>query len=300
MPTASSSAATTASPPEARPRAAICPRSDASPRFGRGRADWRPSISWCCRHPYELLVQPPVAGQLRMEAQRKDVPLPDGHRAAVVCGHDLGGASRFHERRPDEHPGERLAVESGNVQRGLEAVDLPPVAVAPDRDVEQAHAALILHPVRDLLREENHARTCGERGQALRDRSAQRLEQPDPLHQHRHGRALAARKDDAVEPFEISFGLDEARLGAHRLECADMLSKRTLHREDPDDWSCFSPRARTTSLWQRAARPSGWRGSRARASPFPAPRKLPPAPRACRSTWWPRRSPWHASRGPRT
>src|SRR6266849_5105543 len=120
------------------------------------------------------------------------------------------------------------------------------------------------------------------------------------LHEHRHRRALAAWEDDAIETLEIIFDLDQAGLRGDRLERTHMLGKRTLHREDPDQRSAGRTSSAPTSLWQRAALPLGWLESRARASPFPIPRRPPRARRACRNMSSRPRSPWRASRGPRT
>src|SRR6185312_5911458 len=101
---------------------------------------------------------------------------------------------------------------------------------------------------------------------------------------------------DAVEPRQVLFGAYEARARAAGFERPDVLGESPLHREDPDEGKVFL----ATSPWQRAARPSGWWGSRFRASPSPTPWTPRPARPACRSTWSRPRSPWHASRGPRT
>src|SRR5439155_18418075 len=127
-------------------------------------------------HADELAVEPQVAAQLRMEAQRHDAALPHRDRMMVVAGDHLYVASSLDEWGADEHPWKRLAVKAVDVELSLKAVDLAAVAVAPHADVEQAEAALAAHSVCDVAREHDHAGACGERSEAALDGVAQRLE----------------------------------------------------------------------------------------------------------------------------
>src|SRR5690348_12532145 len=199
--------------------------------------------------------------------------------AFVTCD-DTHTAGPLHERRTDEDPGEGLAVHAFDVQRQLEAVHLTAVTVATYVDVEQTETCLARHAVGDVAGEHDHAGAGRKRREAFATGLAQRLEQADTLHEHRHGRALATWEDDAVETFEIFARPHEPRACARLFQCFDVFRERSLHREDPDEGFgvCFP-----TSLGQRAARPSGWPGSRGRASLRPAPPKPRPAPLVCRS-----------------
>src|SRR5687768_12082495 len=89
----------------------------------------------------ELLVEPPIVRQLRVEGRRRDRALAHEHRAALVVGQHLDGRTGpLDPRSADEHGVERL-VEPDDVEIGLEGVDLATVGVAAHRDVEDAEAA---------------------------------------------------------------------------------------------------------------------------------------------------------------
>src|SRR5438309_940772 len=120
-------------------------------------------------HFHELLMKPPIARQLGMKAEREDVALAHCDSATLMRGYDLGGASRLHQRRPDEHARKGLAAQARDLEVGLEAVDLAAIAVTSHRDVEQAHAMLALHPVGDVARENDHACARRECRQTARD-----------------------------------------------------------------------------------------------------------------------------------
>ena len=90
----------------------------------------------------EQLVQPGVVGQLRVERVPR-APAPGGSStgSAVDLGQDLDAvADPLDDGRPDEHGVERRAVEPGDVEVGLERVDLAPEGVAPHVDVDGAEA----------------------------------------------------------------------------------------------------------------------------------------------------------------
>src|SRR4029077_6656629 len=115
---------------------------------------------------------------------------------------------------PDEDTGKALSIHPLDAERGFEAVDLATVSVAFHRDVEQSESLLVGHPVGDVFGEHDHARAGGERRETAANRFAQRLEESDPLHQHRHRRALATWQHDAVQAFEVLTILDHARARA--------------------------------------------------------------------------------------
>src|SRR5439155_1149136 len=139
------------------------------------------------------------------------------------------------QRRPNKDAGKRLATQAVDVKRRLEAVDLSAISVAADSDVEQAEPLLPGHPIRDVLGQHDHARARRESREAAANRIAQRLEQADTLHQHGHRRALAAGKDDPIEPIEVFARAHQARARTRPFERAYMLGKGALHREDPDE-----------------------------------------------------------------
>ena len=179
----------------------------------------------------------------------------------VACDNpDVSGS--LDQRRANEDARECLAVHALDVERSLEAVYLPAVAVAADADVQETEPVLVGHSIGDVAREHDHARAGGEGREAALDRLAQRLEQAGALHQHRHRRALAAREHDSVQALEVLAAAHEPGACPGGLQRLDVLREGSLHREDPDEgWL-----AGATSLGQRAALPSGWPGSRGHAS----------------------------------
>src|SRR5688572_22425182 len=101
---------------------------------------------------------------------------------AVDLGEDLDvGAGALDERRPDEHGGDGPAVDAGDVEVGLEAVDLATERVATDGDVDGAEAPLVGAAVEDLAAEEDHPRARAERWHAVGEALGDRVEQAGRL-----------------------------------------------------------------------------------------------------------------------
>jgi hypothetical protein len=121
------------------------------------------------------------------------------------------------------------------VEAGFEAVDLAPVAVAADADVEQAETLLFRHAVCHLAREHDHAGARGQHRQPVLDGAPQRLEQTHALQEHGHGRALASRQHQSAQTLEVCARPHQPRPRAARLERADVLCKSTLHGQDADE-----------------------------------------------------------------
>ncbi len=72
-------------------------------------------------HIQQDLVQPRLARQLRMEGDRQQVALADGHRVSIDPSQDLDPrAVLCHPRRADEHGMDRAAVQAVERQIGLE------------------------------------------------------------------------------------------------------------------------------------------------------------------------------------
>src|SRR6266508_6904806 len=113
--------------------------SGASLRFERGREGPRVGLSSVrCRQAHELSMQPQVAAELGVKTKRGDPAVAHGHRMPLVRRDHLDVAGPLDQRRPDEDPWKRLAVQAIDAKRRLEAVYLPPISVAADGDVEQA------------------------------------------------------------------------------------------------------------------------------------------------------------------
>ena len=150
---------------------------------------------------------------------------------------------------PDEHDVERC-VEAGDVEVGLEAVQLAAVAVAPYGRRRPSEAALVRAAVDDLGGEQDHARTCrkraGRRSVGPRPRRTARWRE-----QVRHGRRSPPGTNRAVDP--------SGRVGQARL--------------DPTS----TPRSHAALNWTRELDLQG-RGRRA-APGAPRPSPAPPCGR---------------------
>ena len=110
--------------------------------------------------------------------------------------------------------------EVGEVEVGLERVDLAAEGVAAHGDVDGAEAALVGPAVEDLGAEEDHPGAGAEGGQPVGQPLGQRVEQPGRLEQHRHRGGLAARQHERVDLVELGGGADLAGLSAEGAQAA--------------------------------------------------------------------------------
>jgi hypothetical protein len=88
----------------------------------------------------------------------------------------------------------------GDLEVGLEAVDLAAVGVAAHGHIDRAEAALVLATVEHVGGEQDHARAGAEHRHARREPRAQRyVEQARrAVEQLRHGGGLAAGHDPSI------------------------------------------------------------------------------------------------------
>ena len=214
-------------------------------------------------------MQAVVVGELWVEGGRHDAALAHEHGVILVPGEHLDGRShRLDPRRPDEHAVERR-VEAVDVEIGLEAVELAPVAVALDGDVEGAEAALVGSAVVDLGGQQDHPGARPEHRQAVGEPGLELVEQTARGEQRGHRRALAARHHERVEAGEVGGAADLWRVDAEVSERAAVGAERPLQRQ--------TRRRRTWGL--RVSPPSpAPRGGRRRSS-IPMPVIGAPRPR---------------------
>src|SRR5690242_10617185 len=96
--------------------------------------------------PYEVeepLVHSRVVRQLRMERGDEDAAVAEQDRLAVELGQHLDAASSLGDaRRADEDAAQRLGF-ARELEVGLEARDLPAVAVSPHLEVEHAEVVAV-------------------------------------------------------------------------------------------------------------------------------------------------------------
>ena len=75
-------------------------------------------------------MQPPVASQLGVKAEREDAALAHRHGAAFVRGNDFRAARRLQQWRPDEHARKGLAAQARDLEvAGLGGKTFPGVFI---------------------------------------------------------------------------------------------------------------------------------------------------------------------------
>ena len=109
-----------------------------------------------------------------------------------------------------------------DLDRRLEARDLPTERVALDREVDQAEPLAVEH---------DHA---GAGAEDRRRERADRLVEAVQAHQAHHRGRLAARDDQAVEAVELLRQAHLDPLDAEATQHRDVLAERSLQCEDAD------------------------------------------------------------------
>ena len=97
----------------------------------------------------------------------------------------------------------KRVVEAGDVEVGLEAVELAAVAVAANREVDQVEPSLVGAAVEHVGGAQDHAGAGAEHRQPVDQATLQFVEEPAGGEQPRHRRALAAGQHDGIEAVEI-------------------------------------------------------------------------------------------------
>ncbi len=148
-----------------------------------------------------------VTRNLGMERESEVTSRAHGDRFLLIAGHDFDALARARNTRSaNEHAARssffRVEPLDDRSKLGLEAVDLPAVAVAPHRDVDEAHG---FHPARvfETGRHENAARAGtheGFVGRKLHQRIEHVVDAKKPV---QHGR-LATGNHERIARFEIA------------------------------------------------------------------------------------------------
>src|SRR6266571_1474631 len=146
----------------------------------------------------------PVRGQLGVEGCGKQLPLPDGDdpTGALVGSQNADARTGpLYPRRPDEDGAERVRTVAESAQRDvvLEGVDLAAERVPADGHVDTAVGLLAFDAVGQPVGQHDHPGAGTERGQALVDELAQRLEDVEGDGEPPQRRRLAAGYHQAVE-----------------------------------------------------------------------------------------------------
>jgi hypothetical protein len=142
------------------------------------------------------------------------VPLVAGqHLHPLAPGLDPGGA--------DEDSAQRLVADPGDLEVGLEALQLAAEGVAPGGRVEEAEVLGVADDQAGAGAEDRPARLV---------MGAQRRLQPAGLDPLADRRALAAGDDEAVEPSQLLGSADLDRFGAEPAQGADVGFEAPLER----------------------------------------------------------------------
>ena len=144
-----------------------------------------------------------VGRQLRMERSRQHSALTNEDGIAVMSSENLDAcANSLNAWRADEHRVEG-AVEVGNREVRLEAVDLPAVRIASNVDIESLKRSLIGASVVDVLCEEDHSGARSENGHLIAQTLGDGIEQVGCREQVGHRRRLSPRHDEGVNAIQI-------------------------------------------------------------------------------------------------
>ena len=217
-----------------------------------------------------------VASHLGMERRRHQRALPD--RDDPTGGRSRAGSATFASTSTPSPTasthGARMKIactgslEPGEVEVGLEGVDLASEGVAAHGDVEAAERLLPVDAVLDPVGQQDHAGAGAEDRHPVRDPLAQRVEQVEDPGQLGHRRRLTARQDQAVALRELGLPPYGDRARAQGVQDAQMLTHVALQGEDTDDGSGHGrrlvppPRRLETAARWGDEKPS--RGSRGR------------------------------------
>src|SRR5487761_131490 len=177
-----------------------------------------------------------VLGQFRMKSRSKQVLLFHEHGQSIrFSQHAYAPARTPDDGRADENHLNRMAGQGGAVAGANRAVDLPPISVALNCDIEQ--------PERFLCRPQHFARQQDGACASSENGFAPGRKRPDGcahafVHENfQHGRALAARHDEAVYFVEIMNVFHQPPRCAEPLQHPDVQLKIALKCEDSGSFS---------------------------------------------------------------
>lgn len=186
-----------------------------------------------------------VVSDFRMEGRRHQRPLLNGHdstggRTGANAREDLDALAGLLDPGSSnedgmERPG--IRVGPGQIEIGLEAVDLSSERIAPNGDVETAESLLPTAGVQDSIGQHDHSRAGTQSGEAVVQTITKRLEHPERDREFGHRGRLAPRKHDSVETVEFLGAAHGAHLGAAAVQGGSMLTDIALEREDADQGS---------------------------------------------------------------
>src|SRR6266516_1053921 len=174
-----------------------------------------------------------------MEGRGKQLPLPDGDDptgAQVGSQNADARTSLLYPRCPDEDRAERAFYYApGQRDVALEGVDLAAERVPADGHVDAAVGLLAFDAVGQPVRQHDHPGAGTERGQALADELAQRLEDVEGDGEPPQRRRLTTGDHQAVHAVEFLRAADRRRPRPGGLERTQVLGHVALQGEHADD-----------------------------------------------------------------
>ena len=171
------------------------------------------------------------AGQLRVERDGDDIALP--HRHDPLIGQSsqnlYTGSHALDYGGSDEDRVDRPVAQDRHRQIGLERVELAAEGVALDRHVDQREDGLLA--AGDLLGDDDHARARAQNRGAGPGKGHDRLAQIPASDELAHGRALAARQDQAGDAFEVLGQPNRNRLDSDGPKGLDVFDDGAVKRQ---------------------------------------------------------------------
>ena len=169
------------------------------------------------------------------------------HGASIgQSGQDGSGRTcRHHGRRADEHGMQGVLADPGYHQVGLEALHLTAERVAAHHHVDYAQGPRPV--IGQPSCQQHHARARSPRRHAAGQSCEQRLSQPVPVEQQRHGGALPAGDDQPVNILQLVWQAHQPGFRSQGGQCRLMFGDVTLERQDPDQHAGGGYQPRTAS-----------------------------------------------------
>lgn len=149
---------------------------------------------------------------------------PDGTRAST----STAGTGTFDPRGADEDRPHRAVVEPGEVEVGLEGIDLTTEGIAAHRHIDAVQRLHIGARVEHLGGEQDHARAGTVGGQAISQPLTQRLQEFEDFQEFADGGGFATGDDQSVDGGQLGFPAHRDRLRPAGLERVQVFSDVTL------------------------------------------------------------------------
>src|ERR1700716_3957723 len=128
-------------------------------------------------------MQAQISAQLGMKGEGHGPALTEPDRPPFVAHDDLGAAGVLDDRGADEDAWEVLS-SAIQLQRSLERLELAPICVAADCDVQDAKTLLAVYAVVDPVGQQDHPGTGAKRRKAGLEGISNRVIEAHALHQH--------------------------------------------------------------------------------------------------------------------